>query len=213
MSVNTTSDIFHEYVNVFEGIGCLDGSYHIEIVSTVKPVIHPPRRVPVTLKDNLKKELVRMVEEGILAPVNDLTDWVSRLGMVTVVKPNKLRICIDPKDLNRAIKISDYPMPTIEEVATKLGNEKVFSVLDAKSGFWQMRLDEESSMLTTFNTPFGREFRQKMGLQTRNIVFALSASQRKSRECGKNSKNDPKKGATRQTRPLFGLTNLENYCH
>ncbi len=118
MSVNTTSDIFHEYVNVFEGIGCLDGSYHIEVISTVKPVIHPPRRVPVTLKDHLKKELDRMVEEGILAPVNDLTDWVSRLGMVTVIKPNKLRICIDPKDLNRAIRISHYPMPTIEEVAT-----------------------------------------------------------------------------------------------
>ena len=154
MSVNTTSDIFHEYADVFEGIGCLDESYHIEIDPTVKPVIHPPRRVPVTLKDPLKKELDRMVEEGILAPVNDPTDWVS--SMVTVVKPNKLRICIDPKDLNRAIKRSHYPMPTIEEVATKLSNAKVFSVLDAKSGFWQIRLDEESSLLTTFNTPFGR---------------------------------------------------------
>ena len=55
-----------------------------------------------------------MVEEGILAPVKDLTDWVS--SMVTAVKPNKLRICIDPKDLNRAIKRSPYPMPTIEEL-------------------------------------------------------------------------------------------------
>ena len=95
-----------------------------------------------------------MVEEGILAPVNDPTDWLSI--MVTVVKPNKLRICIDPKDLNQAIKRSHYPMPTIEGVATKLSNAKVFSVLDAKSRFWQIRLDEESSMLTTFNTPFGR---------------------------------------------------------
>ncbi len=90
MSVNTTSDICQEYADVFEGIGCLDKSYHIEIDPTVKPVIHPPRRVPVTLKDPLKKELDRMVEEGILAPVNDPTDWVS--SMVTVLKPNKLRI-------------------------------------------------------------------------------------------------------------------------
>ena len=66
MSVNTTSDIFQEYVDVFEGIGCLDESYHIEIDLSVKPVIHPPRRVSVTLKDHLKKELDRMVEEGIL---------------------------------------------------------------------------------------------------------------------------------------------------
>ena len=94
-----------------------------------------------------------MVEEGILTPVNEPTDWVS--SMVTVIKPNKLRICIDPKDLNRAIKRSHYPMPTIEEVAIKLSKAKVFTVLDAKSGFWQIKLDEESSMLTTFNTLFG----------------------------------------------------------
>ena len=115
---------------------------------------HPPHRVPVALKDRLKKELDGMVEEGILTPVNQPTDWVS--SMVTVLKPNKLRICIDPKDLNRAIKRSYYPMPTTEEVATKLSKAKVFTVLNPKSGFWQIKLDEESSMLTTFNTPFRR---------------------------------------------------------
>ena len=71
-----------------------------------------------------------MVAEGILTPVNEPTDWVS--NMVTVVKPNKLRISIDPKDLNPAIRGSHYPMPTIEEVATKLSKSKVFTVLDVK---------------------------------------------------------------------------------
>ena len=95
-----------------------------------------------------------MVQEEILTPVSESKDWVS--SMVTVVKPNKLRICIDPKDLNRAIKRSHYPLPTIEEVATRLSKAKVFSVLDAKSGFWQVKLDDASSKLTTFNTAFGR---------------------------------------------------------
>ena len=65
LSVNTTSDIFQEYADVFEGIECLDESYHIKIDPNVKPVLHPPRdrRVPVTLKDPLKKGLDRMVEE------------------------------------------------------------------------------------------------------------------------------------------------------
>ena len=139
MSVNTTPDIFQEYADAFEGIGCLDESYRIEIDPSVKPVIHPPCRVPVTLNDPLKKELDRMLEEGILTSVNEPTEWVS--GMVTVVKPNKLRICIDLKDLNRAIKTSHYPMPTIEEVATKLSKAKVFTVLDAKSGSWQIKLE------------------------------------------------------------------------
>ena len=95
-----------------------------------------------------------MVEENILAPVNEATDWVS--SIVTVVKPNKLRICIDRKDLSRAIMRSLYPLPTVEEVATSLSKAKVFSVLDAKSGFWKVLLDEVSSRLTTFNIPFGR---------------------------------------------------------
>lgn len=63
--------------------------YHLEINPTVQPVIHPPHKGPLRLK------LERLVEESILAPASEATDWVS--SMVTVVKP---RICIDPKDLN-----------------------------------------------------------------------------------------------------------------
>ena len=95
-----------------------------------------------------------MVEENILAPVSEATDWVS--SMVTVVQPNKLRICTDPKDLAGAIKRPYYPLPTTEEVAASFSKAKMFSVLDGKSGFWQVPLDEASSGLTTFNTPFGR---------------------------------------------------------
>lgn len=76
--------------------------------------------------------------------------------MVIVAKPNKLRICIDPKDLNKAIKRPHYPMPTIESEITDISKAKLFSVMDAKDGYWQVKLSEESSYLTTFNTPFGR---------------------------------------------------------
>ena len=77
-------------------------------------------------------------------------------SLVLVNKPNKLRICIDPQDLNKALQRAHYPLPTIEEVATRLSKARVFSVLDAKNGFWQVQLDNESSYLTTFNTPFDR---------------------------------------------------------
>ena len=146
-------DILIEYADVFEGFGCLTDPYHIGIDPAAQPVIHQPRKVPVTLREPLRQELKRM-ENDILAPVSEATDWVS--SMVTVVKPNKLRICIDPKDLNKAIKRRHYPLPTREKVATKLSKAKVFSVLDAKSGFWQVPLDEASSKRTTFNTLFGR---------------------------------------------------------
>ena len=76
--------------------------------------------------------------------------------MVVVQKNGRVRVCLDPRNLNQAIMRSHYPLPTIEEVATQLTNAKLFTVLDAKSGFWQVVLDEPSSYLTTFNTPFGR---------------------------------------------------------
>ena len=82
------------------------------------------------------------------------TVWVN--SMVAVVKPNKLRICIDLRDLNEAIRREHFPMTTIEEVVADMPQAKVFSVLDATSGYWQVKLDEASSKLCTFNTPFGR---------------------------------------------------------
>ena len=88
--------------------------------------------------------------------------------LVLVNKPEKLRICVDPQDLNKALLRADYPLPTIEEVATRLSKARVFSVLDAKNGFWQVQLDKESSYLTTFNTPFGqyRWLRLPFGIKT-----------------------------------------------
>ena len=47
-------------------------------------------------------------------------------------------------------------MPTVDEVLPKLAKPKVFTVLYAKDGFYQVKLDKESSLLTTFWTPFGR---------------------------------------------------------
>ena len=61
------------------------------------------------------------------------------------------RLCIDPRDLNAAMKRSHYSMKTVDEVASRLQGANTFSILDAKSGFWQLRLDEESSLLCTFN--------------------------------------------------------------
>ena len=63
---------------------------------------------------------------------------------------------LDPKDLNKAIKRENYPLPTIEEVATRMAGAKVFSILDVKKGFWHIGLDLVSSLATTLNTSFGR---------------------------------------------------------
>ena len=138
------SDKLHaEYADVFEGLGRLPGQHHIKLDSAVHPVIHAPRRVPVALRDELKTKLDEMVQQDIITPVTEPTDWVS--SVLLIAKPGKLRVCLDPRDLNIAIMREHYPMPTLEEISTRLGRASVFTVLDAKSGFWQVELDEESS--------------------------------------------------------------------
>ena len=94
--------------------------------------------------------------------------------MVVVPKKNgTLRICLDPKDLNCAIQREHYPLPTIEDIATRLHGAKVFSVLDVRNGFWHVKLDESSSLLTTFHTPFGRYRWKRMpfGISSAPEVF------------------------------------------
>ena len=140
-SVLTEERIVKEYSDVFEGLGCMEGLCHLEVDQTVRPVVHPPRKVPVALRDRLKDELDKLVGKKIITPVTESTKWVPSLVLVN--KPNKLRICIDPQDLNKALQRAYYPLPTIEGVATRLSKARVFSVLDAKNGFWQVQLDSE----------------------------------------------------------------------
>lgn len=64
----------------------------------------------------------------------------------------QLRVCLDLRDLNKAIKRSHYPLPTLEDITSRLGGAQYFSVLDARSGYWAIKLADESSRLTTFNT-------------------------------------------------------------
>ena len=103
----------------------------------------------------MKKELDRMVEKKVIAPVSEPTEWISQM-VATQKKNGETRICLDPRNLNLVLKRSHYPMRTVESVAARMARATVFSTLDAKSGFCQITLDKKSWMLTTFGTPFGR---------------------------------------------------------
>lgn len=106
------------------------------------------------MRRKLKQEINRLVKEDIIIKVDKHTEWVSNL--VLVKREDKLRICLDPIELNKALKRVNYQMPTIDELMPELKDAKVFTTLDANKGFWQLPLDKASSELTTFWTPFGR---------------------------------------------------------
>lgn len=74
-----------------------------------------------------------------------------------------------PKQLNKALKRERYPIPLIEDVLPSLSKARIFTKVDARNGYWHVVLDEESSKLTTFDTPFG-QYRWK------RLPFELSVS-------------------------------------
>ena len=109
----------------------------------------------------------------MIESVTEPTSWVSSFVAVKKKGKDEIRLCIDPRDLNHAIQRQHYPMRTIEEVAARIPNAKFFTVLDASSGFWQIPLDYESSLKTTFNTPYGRYrfCRLPFGIKSASEVF------------------------------------------
>ncbi|RXN18696.1 Retrovirus-related Pol polyprotein from transposon 297 [Labeo rohita] len=92
---------------------------------------------------------------GVISKVSKPTPWVSSL-CITEKKNGTLRVCLDPRDLNRAILRQHYNIPTLEDIWCKLAGKKLFTILDEKDGYWQIKLDEESAELCAFNTPQGR---------------------------------------------------------
>lgn len=141
--------------DIFTGLGKFPGRFSIHLKENSKPVLHYKKRIPLALLEKLRVELDKLVRDEIISPVDYPTDWVNNLQIVE--KPNgKLRICLDPKPLNACIRREHFLIPTIEDLTSKLANMKFFSVFDLSSGFWHMELDENSSDLTTFMTPFGR---------------------------------------------------------
>lgn len=142
--------------DIFSGLGKFPGTFSIKLHENSKPILHYKKRIPIALIDRLKGKLDQMVQDEIISPVDYPTDWVNNLQIVEKPDSNDLRICLDPKPLNTCIKREHFLIPTIDDLTSKLANKKFFSVLDLSSGFWHMELDEESSNLTTFMTPFGR---------------------------------------------------------
>ncbi len=170
----TKEYLMKEYKDVFTGIGCFPGDpFHIETDPNVLPIQHPPRQVPVHVQPAYESELKHLVEKGILCEVHDeYTPWVN--STVVVNKPNgKIRICLDPRDLNQAILRNPYYVRTVDDVIPKVQGATHFSILDARNGYWMVKIDEASSRLCTFNTPWGkyRWTRLPFGLTVSGDVF------------------------------------------
>ena len=172
-AMNVQDDVMSKYKDVFnKDMGTFKNNVHLTVDTSAEPMAIPSCRVPINLKDKVFEKLREMEKAKIIEKVDQPTDWVSR--MVTAVKKTgDLRICIDPQALNKALKRELHPLPIIDDILPELSKAKVFSSFDLKNGYWHCTLDEESSLLTTFQTPFGRYkwLRLPFGLNVSSEIF------------------------------------------
>ena len=116
----TKEYILYEYADIFKGVGTLPGGpYHIKLKDSYKPVQHPPRSVPLGVQSAYKAELDRLVKEGIITEVHEHTEWINSIIQV-MKEDSSLRLCMDPKDLNKAIKRNQWYARTLDDILPEL---------------------------------------------------------------------------------------------
>ena len=140
----TKQDILSQYSGCFEGIRHFPGDlYKFHLKPDYKPARHASRKVTVHLETAFKEEIESLVKQGILEEVKEHTDWVNSYVIVekdtgnhhspnhTVKK--KLRICLDPRDLNEALEREPYHTRSVDEITAKLQGMTVFTIANFKT--------------------------------------------------------------------------------
>ena len=171
----TKQDILDIYSDVFTRIGKFPGMpYKFQLKQNAKPTQHAPRKVPIHLQDAFHKEIRNLEQLGILEETKDVTEWVN--SFVTMEKKvptnsnkiptdssssqghssKKLRICLDPRDLNEALEREPYYTWSIEEIMGKFHGMTRFTITDFNKGYWMVELDPESRKYTMMALDIGR---------------------------------------------------------
>ena len=167
-----------KFPELFNGLGKLQCNYKITMLDGACPfACCVPRKVSIPILPKVKKALSQMCDQDILEKVEGPSEWCA--PMVVVNKPSgDVRITTDFTELNKAVQREYFEMPSVDFALGQLGGAKVFSKLDANSGFYQIPLDESSRYFTTFITPFGRYCyrRLPMGISSAPEVYSKAMS-------------------------------------
>jgi len=157
VSLDCKEAIKQEFPKLFSGLGKMKCEYTIVLEPGARPFsITTPRRISLPLLPRIKEELNRMEQQGVISKVEEPTEWCAPMVVVPKRTGRGVRICTDLTELNKSVMRELHPLPSVESTLGQLAGAKVFSKLDANAGFWQIPLAKESSLLTTFITPFGR---------------------------------------------------------
>ena len=154
--VQTKTDIEKQFSRLFDGLGKLEEEYKIVLRDDAQPYAQStPRCIAIPLWPKVKDELEQMEQMGVVSRVCEPTDWCS--SMVVVPKADgSVWIYVYLSRLNESVRREHHPLPAVEQALAQLAEARVFSKIYANSGFWQIPLANDSALLTTFITPFGR---------------------------------------------------------
>ena len=164
-----------KFPEIFEGIGLMPGSYTIKLKPGAEPfAIHAPRRVPLPLLPKVKYELDSMLKDGIIESVSEASEWCHPIVVVPKVNSDRVRITTDLTALNKSVIRELWQMPGVDYTLANIGKSSHYSKIDLNSGYFQVKLDDNSKELTTFLTPFGRfrYLRIPQGLSSSPEVFS-----------------------------------------
>ena len=151
------SSVYDQFPSRFQGLGNLGEPYHIQLKPDAKldALFTSRSNIPLPLCPKVLQEIKRMKKQGATSKVDFPTPWYA--GIVVVPKKNgSVHICVDLKSSNKSVLRETHPLPIVDETLAKLTGAQVFSKLDANSGFWQIPLTDDSKLLTTFITTYGR---------------------------------------------------------
>lgn len=158
-----STDYKKRFSNLFRGIGKLEGAYNIKIEDGAVPYsVGAPRRVPLPLMSKVKEELDRLESMKVIRRVETPTDWCAPIVVVPKANQSKIRLCVDLTRLNKVVRRERHILPSVDHTLGQLAGAKIFTKLDANSGFHQIELSKASTLLTTFITPFGRYCYQRL---------------------------------------------------
>ena len=156
-SAAMTQRIHEMYGEVFKGIGCFKGTFSLQLKPNSKPYQVPPRCIAYVLQKPFKEELQWLQELYIIMPlvVDETAEWCNSFVLVPKANGN-VWLCLDPAQLNQALITPIHRGLTLNDILPKLNNMQYMSIIDASSGYLNLKLDKQSSYLITFACPFGR---------------------------------------------------------
>lgn len=115
-------------------LGTLPGTVNLQVDENAKVTITPARRVPTALKKQQKEQLHRLEKLGVLAKVDEPTAWVSGV-VIAKKKSGALRICMDPRPLNNALKRETYHLLVLDDLPPDPARARIFSSVYLTAGY------------------------------------------------------------------------------